>query len=86
MIQTLVYSAGLYGCEVWSATSAMRDSFDVVAKDAIRSVMGLQRCEASSNALFMDMGLLAPSLLMDAAKQCNFRHLDQLTDDGARQL
>jgi hypothetical protein len=81
MIQTLVYSAGLYGSEVWSATSAVRDSFDVVAKDAIRSVMGLQRSEASSDALFLDMGLLAPSLLMDASKQCYLRHLDKLTND-----
>ena len=81
MIQTLVYSAGLYGSEVWSATSAMRNSFDVVAKDAIRSVMGLQRCEATSDALFTDMGLLAPSVLMDAAKQCYLRHLDKLADD-----
>ena len=80
MIQTLVYSAGLYGCEVWSATSAMRDSFDVVAKDAIRSVMGLQRFEATSDALLMDLGLLAPSLLMDAAKQCYLRHLNVLAD------
>ncbi len=81
MIQTLIYSAGLYGSEVWAATSAMRDSFDAVAKDAIRSVMGLHRCEATSDALFSDMGLLPPSLLIDAAKQCYLRHLDSLTDD-----
>jgi hypothetical protein len=81
MVQTLIYSSGLYGCEVWAATSAMRDSFDVVAKDAIRSVMGLHRCEASSDALFSDMGLLAPSLLIDAAKQCYLRHLESLSDE-----
>ena len=67
MIQTLIYSSVLYGSEVWAATSAMRESFDVVAKDAIRSVMGLHRCEASSDALFADMGLLAPSTSVSPA-------------------
>jgi hypothetical protein len=81
MIQTLVYSAGLYGCEVWATTRAMRDSFDVVAKDAIRAVMGLRWCETTSDALFMDMGLLAPSLVMDASKQCYLRHLEKLSED-----
>jgi hypothetical protein len=81
MIQTLIYSSVLYGSEVWAATSRMRDAIDVVAKDAIRSIMSLHRCEASSDALFSDMGLLAPSLLIDAAKQCYLRHLDSLPDE-----
>jgi hypothetical protein len=58
----------------------MRESYDIVAKDAIRSVLGLHRSEASSDALFADMGLLAPSLLIDAAKQCYLRHINSLSD------
>jgi hypothetical protein len=75
MIQTLIYSCALFGSEVWSAAEATRNCFDVVAKDAIRSVMGLLRHEVASNVLFTDIGLLPPSLLMDAAKQCYHRHL-----------
>jgi hypothetical protein len=79
MIQTLIYSSVLYGSEVWSATCATRKAYDVVAKEAIRSVMGLHRCEASSDALFADLGLLPPSLLIDAAKQCYLQHLNSLS-------
>ena len=81
MVQTLIYSSFLYGSEVWAATRANRDSFDVVAKEAIRTVVGLKICETTSASLFADLGLLPPSLLIDAAKQCYLRHLTAL-DEG----
>lgn len=75
MMQTLIYSSGLYGSEVWSTPVATRQCFDVVAKDAIRTIMGLHRHEVASDVLFADIGILPPSMLMDAAKQCYHRHL-----------
>jgi hypothetical protein len=75
MMQTLIYSSGLYGSEVWSTSEATRQCFDVVAKDAIRTIMGLHRHEVASDVLFADIGILPPSLLMGAAKQCYHKHL-----------
>jgi hypothetical protein len=78
MIQTFIYSSLLYGSEVWDTSEVNRRCFDVVAKEAIRAVMGLQCHEVASDILFADTGLLPPSLLMDAAKQCFNRRLARL--------
>ena len=77
MIQTLSCICALYGSEVWNISQATT-SFDMVAKDVIRSVMGLLHHEIASHILFTDIGLLPPSLLMDAAKQCYQKHLSSL--------
>ena len=78
MIQPFIYSSVLFGNEVWSALQVNRRCFDVVAKEAIQAVMGLQCSEVASDVLFPDMGLLPPSRLMDANKQCCSQHLSNL--------
>ena len=78
MIQTFIYSSVLFGSEVWSTSQVNRRCFDVVAKEAMRAVMGLQCAEVASEVLFTDLGLLPPSLLMDASKQCYDKHLSTL--------
>jgi hypothetical protein len=78
MIQTFIYSSVLYGSEVWDTSEVNRRCFDVVAKDAIRAVMGLQCHEVASDILFTDTGLLPPSSLMDAAKLCYNKRLVRL--------
>ena len=78
MIQTFIYSSVLFGSEVWSALQVNRRCYDIVAKEAMRAVMGLRCSEVASDVLFADMGLLPPSLLMDANKQCYSLHLSNL--------
>jgi hypothetical protein len=78
LLQTFVYSAALYGSEVWSATREKLGAFDVVVKKAVRSIMGLRRSEVGSDALLLDAGLTAPSRLVMVNKLCYQKHLNGL--------
>ena len=55
---------------MWNISQVMKNGLGVVAKDTVRSVLGLLRNEVASNVLFTDVRLLPPPLLMDAANQC----------------
>lgn len=65
---TFVFSSALYASEVWDTKQAHKRSFDVIAKAASRSVLGVHRYDVSSDALFIDAVLIPPSVLLDAAK------------------
>ena len=61
--------------EVCNTSQVTRNSFDVVAKDAIRSVLGLLRRKVACNVLFAHIKLLPPSVVVDAPKQRYHRHV-----------
>ena len=70
MLQTFVYSAVMYGAEVWDCTQAMREKMSVVVKKGVRAILGLHRMGSSGGALYGDTGLMPPGALIDAAKIC----------------
>lgn len=70
MLHTFIYSAGMYGTEVWDTTKVTKDKMAVLVKKAIRCILGLHKMECSSDALFGDIGHLTPACMMDVAKIC----------------
>jgi hypothetical protein len=69
MVQTFIYSAVMYGAEVWDTTKAVKDKMSAVVKKALRSILAASR-DCSSDVLYGDTGLLPPGVLIDAAKLC----------------
>jgi hypothetical protein len=41
MVQTFIYSAVMYGAEVWDTTKAVKDKMSAVVKKALRSILAL---------------------------------------------
>jgi hypothetical protein len=39
MVQTFIYSAVMYGAEVWNTTKAVKDKMSAVVKKALRSIL-----------------------------------------------
>jgi hypothetical protein len=39
MVQTFIYSAVMYGAEVWDTTKAVKDKMSAVVKKALRSIL-----------------------------------------------
>jgi hypothetical protein len=70
MVQTFIYSAVMYGAEVWDTTKAVKDKMSAVVKKALRSILALHPRDCSSDVLYGDTGLLPPGVLIDAAKLC----------------
>lgn len=70
MLQTFVYSAVMYGAEVWDCTQTMREKMSVVVKKGVRTILGLHPMDCACDALYGDTGLMSPGALIDAAKIC----------------
>jgi hypothetical protein len=67
MVQTFIYSAVMYGAEVWDTTKAVKDKMSAVVKKALRSILSPRLL---FDVLYGDTGLLPPGVLIDAAKLC----------------
>jgi hypothetical protein len=80
MVQTFIYSAVMYGAEVWDTTKAVKDKMSAVVKKALRSILALHP-ETASDVLYGDTGLLPPGVLIDAAKLC-WQHRCQNMEAG----
>jgi hypothetical protein len=63
MVQTFIYSAVMYGAEVWDTTKAVKDKMSAVVKKALRSILALHPRDCSSDVL-TGTGLLPPGVLM----------------------
>jgi exonuclease III len=81
MVQTFIYSAVMYGAEVWDTTKAVKDKMSAVVKKALRSILALHPRDCSSDVLYGDTGLLPPGVLIDAAKLC-WQHRCQNMEAG----
>jgi exonuclease III len=81
MVQTFIYSAVMYGAEVWDTTKAVKDKMSAVVKKAFRSILALHPRDCSSDVLYGDTGLLPPGVLIDAAKLC-WQHRCQNMEAG----
>jgi hypothetical protein len=47
MVQTFIYSAVMYGAEVWDTTKAVKDKMSAVVKKALRSILALHPRDCS---------------------------------------
>jgi hypothetical protein len=56
MVQTFIYSAVMYGAEVWDTTKAVKDKMSVVESSPQHSSPASRDC--SSDVLYGDTGLL----------------------------
>jgi hypothetical protein len=56
MVQTFIYSAVMYGAEVWDTTKAVKDKMSAVVKKAL-SILALHPRDCSSDVLYGDTGL-----------------------------
>jgi hypothetical protein len=62
MVQTFIYSAVMYGAEVWDTTKAVKDKMSAVKKAL--SILALHPRDCSSDVLYRDTGLLPVYSLM----------------------
>jgi hypothetical protein len=67
MVQTFIYSAVMYGAEVWDTTQAVKDKMSAVVKKALRAFLPPRDC--SSDVLYGTLGYFQP-VYIDAAKLC----------------
>jgi hypothetical protein len=79
MVQTFIYSAVMYGAEVWDTTKAVKDKMSAVKK-ALRSILALHPRDCSSDVLYGTLGYFHP-VLIDAAKLC-WQHRCQNMEAG----
>jgi hypothetical protein len=78
MVQTFIYSAVMYGAEVWDTTKAVKDKMSAVVKKALRSILALH----PETALPTFWGGWATSTrCTDAAKLC-WQHRCQNMEAG----
>jgi hypothetical protein len=59
MVQTFIYSAVMYGAEVWT-TKAVKDKMSAVVKKALRSILALHPRDCSSDVLYGTLGYFHP--------------------------
>jgi hypothetical protein len=69
MVQTFIYSAVMYGAEVWRHDEGGQRQ-DVSGRKKLSSILALHPRDCSSDVLYRDTGLLPPGVLIDAAKLC----------------
>jgi hypothetical protein len=68
MVQTFIYSAVMYGAEVWDTTKAVKDKMSAVVKKALRSILALHPETALLTFCTGTLGYFHG--VLDAAKLC----------------